>query len=93
MAQKRAAQEVREEAAFKRQYGNIRMAVFPNQREDGGVWYIATISRRYRDGDEWKNATSYSRDELPNVALAANKAHEWMWEHSAAGRQQEDVDE
>lgn len=85
MAKKRPVHEVR--------LGNIRAAVWANQNGDGDVWYNATISRRYRDGDEWRDATSFSREELPIVALAANKAHAWIWDRQAAGGQPEEVDE
>jgi len=38
-----------------------------------------TFARSYKDGDEWKNATSFGRDDLLTVAEAARMA--WHWIH------------
>ena len=40
-----------------------------------GKWFNVTISRGYKNNDgDFQDAESFSRDDLPQVAYAANKA-------------------
>ena len=39
-----------------------------------------TITRLYKDGDEWKTSTSFGREELPLVAKIADMAHTWIYQ-------------
>jgi hypothetical protein len=39
-----------------------------------------TISRSYKDGDDWKETTSFGRDDLPLVAKAVDMAHTWIFQ-------------
>ena len=41
-----------------------------------------TFSRSYKDGDEWKNATSFGRDDLLTVAEAARMAWHWIYRNA-----------
>jgi hypothetical protein len=65
--------------------GHVRASIWAN---DGGarqdVWYRVSISRLYRDGDDWKTATSFGRDDLPIVAKAAEMAYAWIWNKNAS---------
>ena len=63
--------------------GRIRASIWANQTDGKGDWYSVTISRVYRDGDAWQEATSFSRDDLPLVAKAAELAYAWIWETSS----------
>lgn len=58
-------------ATFK--LGRIRASVWENTT-DKGVIHNVTIERRYLDGDEWKSATSFGRNDLPLVAKVAEEA-------------------
>jgi hypothetical protein len=87
MAHKKDAQETSKEPAYKKRFGNIHVAVWPNQKENGEVWYNTSIIRKYREGNEWKDATTYSRDELLLVAKAADVANSWIWDQLTAVQQ------
>src|SRR5271154_4326456 len=61
--------------------GRIRAAIWENQGENG-AWYNVTLSRNYKDGDEWKSSASFGRDELLTVAKVADLANSWIHEQS-----------
>lgn len=63
--------------------GNIHATVWRNESEDGSHWFRVSITRRYKNGDEWADSNSYSRDELPVVQQAASMAYAWIWEQEA----------
>ncbi len=73
--------------------GNICAAIWENENGKGGVWYNVTITRSYRDGESWNDSTSYSRDDLPVVAVAAQMAHFWIWERISASRKEQAAEE
>ena len=55
----------------------VKAAVWQNTT-DNGVFYNVTVSRLYRDGDQWKWSDSFGRDELPLLASVANQAWHWI---------------
>src|SRR5262245_3388310 len=61
--------------------GRIRAAVWQNETENG-TRHNVTISRLYKDGDTWKDSTSFGRDDLPLVAKIADMAHSWIFEQA-----------
>lgn len=61
------AREVKKRPVHEIRMGRIRAAIWPNQTESG-VRHNVTISRLYKDGDDWKDSTSFGRDDLPLVA-------------------------
>jgi Fe-S-cluster containining protein len=75
-AKKRPVHEVR--------LGRIKAAVWQNETENG-TRHNVTISRLYRDGDKWKDTTSFGRDDLPLVGKVADMAHSWIFEQGASG--------
>ena len=65
MAQQRPIHEIR--------LGNhVRAAIWSNQSEDRRTWFSVTITRRYKNGEQWKDSTSFRRDDLPVVAKVAD---------------------
>ena len=62
--------------------GRIRAAVWENSTQNG-MRHNVTISRLYKDGDQWKDSTSFGRDDLPLLAKVADLAHTWIFEQSA----------
>ena len=45
--------------------GRIKAAIWENETENGNR-YNVTITRLYKNGDdEWKDSTSFGRDDLP----------------------------
>ncbi|MCI0642564.1 MAG: hypothetical protein L0Y70_26090 [Gemmataceae bacterium] len=57
--------------------GRIRATIWANEN-DNGVWYNVTLTRSYRDNEEWKSSASFGRDDLLVVAKAADLAHTWI---------------
>ena len=41
-----------------------------------------SVSRLYKDGEEWKQTTSFGRDDLPLVAKVVDLAHLWIYEQA-----------
>jgi hypothetical protein len=63
--------------------GRIKGLVWKNETPAGARFSI-TITQLYKDGDTWKETTSYDLRELPLVAKVADKAHTWVFEELAA---------
>lgn len=59
--------------------GRIRAAIWENSTENG-VRHNVTISRLYKDGDDWKDTTSFGREDLLLVGKVADAAHSWIYE-------------
>ena len=58
--------------------GRIRAAIWENETPNG-MLHNVTVSRLYKDGDEWKDSTSFSRDDLPRVGKVLDRAHSWIF--------------
>lgn len=59
--------------------GAVQASVWNNtsdalQRE----YFTVTFSRRFRQGEEWKESKSFHRNDLPILAKIANDAHTWI---------------
>ncbi|MHB8902707.1 MAG: hypothetical protein ACYC6Y_28440 [Thermoguttaceae bacterium] len=61
-------------------FGRIRAAIWENEAPNGIV-YNVTLIRSYRDGEQWKDSTSFGRDDLPLVAKVADLCHTWIFQH------------
>jgi hypothetical protein len=61
--------------------GRIKAAIWANET-DNGTRHNVTITRIYKDGDEWKTSSSFGRDELPLVAKVADLAHSWIFQQA-----------
>ena len=60
--------------------GRIRATIWENRTEDkDDVWCNVVPSRLYKNGDKWKDTTSFRRDDLPIVAKALDMAYVWIW--------------
>ncbi len=64
--------------------GRIKAAVWQNET-DNGIRHNVTFTRLYKDGDQWKDSTSFGRDDLPLVIKVADQAHTWIFEHGNNG--------
>ena len=63
-------------------FGRIRAAIWQNETENGPRHNV-TITRLYKDGDDWKDSTSFGRDDLPLVAKVCDQAHTWIFAQAA----------
>jgi hypothetical protein len=69
---------------FETKIGRIRGTVWKNE-SDGGAFYNVSFSRLYKDeGGQWKDAATFSRDDLPLVAKVADRVHDWIFEANKA---------
>lgn len=63
--------------------GRIRAAIWENETQNG-MRHNVTLSRLYKDGDQWKDSTSFGRDDLPLVMKVSDLAHTWIFQQASA---------
>ena len=59
--------------------GRIKATIWANLN-DNGTWYNVTLSRNYKDGDEWKSSESFGRDDIPLVIKALDRAQDFIFD-------------
>jgi len=64
-------------------YGNIKAVIWRNDTQNGPMHNV-TVSRLYKDGDEWKESSGFGRDDLLALAKALDDAHTWIHGQKAA---------
>ncbi len=69
--------------AFEARLNQIRVSVWENNGDNGSRWFNTTISRLYKDGDDWKDSSSFGRDELLLAAKVLDQCHSWIFEQAA----------
>jgi hypothetical protein len=57
--------------------GAIEVAIWRNDGEKG-PWYSVTMSRSYKQGEEWKQSDSFGSDDLLLLAKLLDQAHSWI---------------
>lgn len=72
--------------AHKIQHRGIAVTLWKNDGKNG-PWYSVTLSRRYKQAEEWKDSSSYDEDDLLLLAELAQEAHAWIRQASLAARQ------
>jgi hypothetical protein len=77
MAKQQPAHEIR--------LGSIKATIWENETANG-TRHNVSFSRLYKDGDNWKQAESFGRDDLLVVAKVADQAHTWICEQTSAKR-------
>lgn len=78
-ATKSNAKESKKRPVHEVRMGRIRAAIWQNETENG-TRHNVTVSRLYKDGDDWKDSASFGRDDLPLVAKVCDLAHSWIFE-------------
>lgn len=63
--------------------GRIKAAIWENETRDG-TRHNVSLTRLYKDGNTWKDTTSFGRDDLPLLAKVADLAHTWVYENPSA---------
>lgn len=61
--------------------GKIRATVWANGSPDEQAWFRVSVSRLYKDGDEWRDTQSFRREDLPILSKAIDMTHSWLCEH------------
>lgn len=60
--------------------GRIRAAIWENGTRNG-TRHNVTLSRIYKDGEQWKDSATFGRDDLPLLAKVSDLAHSWIFEN------------
>ena len=66
--------------------GRVRAAIWENDTQNG-TRHNVTFSRLYRDGEQWKDSSSFGRDDLPLLAKVADQVHTWIYQQSQSQSQ------
>jgi hypothetical protein len=83
----------RKPPAHKLAIGRIEAAIWENSDQNNGkVRYAVTFSRRYTDGDEHKNSSSFRLEDLPIVERLSRMAFNWIWMIRADNESAEEVE-
>jgi hypothetical protein len=62
-------------------YGVLRAAIWKREVDLGNnsrPMYSVTFSRSYKDGNDWKDSSSFGPDDLLTLAKIANEAHTFI---------------
>lgn len=81
MSKQTSNQSPKQKPAHEIRLGRIKATIWENETEQG-TRHNVTVSRLYKDGDEWKQSASFGRDDLPLVAKAVDMAHTWIFEQA-----------
>jgi hypothetical protein len=57
--------------------GRVKATIWANENESG-PWFNVRVTRLYKEGEAWKTATSFGREDLPLVVKVADMAHTWI---------------
>jgi len=63
--------------------GRVKAAIWENDTKDG-LRHNISLSRIYKEGNQWKDSTSFGRDDLPLVIKVADMAHTWVYENAGS---------
>jgi len=69
-------------------HGAVSASIW-RQETDKGQMFNVTFQRSYKDGDSWKNSTSFGRNNLLVVSLIAARAFEWIGNQPGQPRRQQ----
>jgi hypothetical protein len=81
---------------FVARYGTVKASVWENETRKGSMFNV-TVIRSYKDGDTWKDSTSFGFDDLLVLGKALNDCHSYIHEQLSqngnSGSQQEERQE
>lgn len=63
--------------------GRVRAAIWENETQHG-IRHNVTVSRLYKDGNNWKDSNSFGRDDLPLVGKVLDRCHSWIFDQQSA---------
>ena len=78
-----AKQQTKARPVHEVRMGRIRAAVWENETQNG-TRHNVSFSRLYKDGEEWKDSSSFGRDDLPLLGKVADLAHTWIFEQGGS---------
>lgn len=82
---KKTTNDTNNKPAFEARLGNVSVSVWSNQSDDGKTWFNTSICRRYKDGAEWKQSSTFSNAvDLILLADAVRLARKYVEDHTDA---------
>ena len=82
---------------YEKRIGSIRVAVWENINDSNGTpkrWHNVSLTRRYKDGNDWKEApTLNGLGDLAQAALALQLAIEWISQRQESQPAPEEITE
>lgn len=64
-------------------YRNISASIFANASSNGGTFHAVVLQRTYKDEDEYKHTSSFTRDEIPIARQLLDQAWNFLLEQDA----------
>lgn len=85
-----APKQERQRPAHEVRLGRVKGAIWANAT-DQGVRYGVSLTRLYKDDQsgEWRNSTSFGRDDLLLVAQVCQMALVWIYQESQEAQQRQ----
>ena len=71
----------KQQPAHEIRMGAIRATIWENETTNG-IRFNVTVSRLYKDGEEWKQTDSFGRDDLQLLAKVIDMAHSWIFQQT-----------
>ena len=59
-------------------FGMIKCQIYVHQTRAGDRFNVS-ITRLFRNGDQWHESKQFGRDDLPLVSKLADLAHSWIF--------------
>lgn len=81
----------KQKPAHKLRQGVLSVTIWRNESEKG-PWYSVTPSRRYKQGEEWKDADNLGFDDLLSMAKLLDQAHTWIAQQQADQKTSSDAE-
>ena len=78
--------------AHKIKNGSLTVTIWKNSGEKGD-FYTINPTRSYKDGDQWKETTSFHHHELLTLAKMLDQAETWISQEYAKSRQSRSDDQ
>ena len=72
--------------------GAICAAIWQNETE-AGVRRNVTFTRLYKDGEQWKDSTSFGRGDLLLLAKLADAVHTWLYQSAPDSQPSDEEDD
>jgi len=61
--------------------GAVKATIWKNETSNG-TRHNVQVAKLYKEDDEWKQTTSFGRDDLPLVSKVSDLAHSWIFERA-----------
>ena len=74
--------KAKQQPAHEIRMGAIKATIWENQTQTG-TRHNVTVSRIYKDGDDWKQTDSFGRDDLQLLAKVIDQAHTWIFQQTS----------